>query len=315
MESDGTFTFRRARPEDKAMVSHLCSKIWEGDDYIPRCFDEWVADPEGELTLCFTGEDLAGLSKLTWLAPGEAWLEGLRKDPDLPVKGLGTALCKRYLSRLARTEGLRSIRFSTYFDNQASIKLNESLGFQRIATASLKEMRPETMQQRSGESYKADPRIVTVRDAAVALPFVRASGWFGSFIHQAWRSYPWSEELFIHRYLVPGHCLGFFDDGRLQAMAAFLIDPTKGEGSLPFFDAEDSHVAKILLEAIERRLAQAGAPYAAAIVPPGGSRANDLLSALGWPSWEQEGDYFVYEFPLDRLKEYRDQASSPSHSA
>ncbi len=62
---ESTLTFRRARPEDKEMVLLLCSKIWEGDDYMPRVFDNWVSDLEGELALCFAGGKLAGISKLT----------------------------------------------------------------------------------------------------------------------------------------------------------------------------------------------------------------------------------------------------------
>lgn len=305
MESDGVFTFRRALPSDKAQVSALCAKIWEGDDYLPRCYDEWVADQAGELALCFAEDRLAGISKLTWLAPGEAWLEGLRKDPDLNVKGVGAALCRRYLTRLAGEPGLRSIRFSTYFANHASIKLNEALGFRCIATASFKDLPGEVLKQRSLEPLAEDPCVRPVTDPAAALAFVRASGWFGTFIHQAWRSYPWSEELFVQRYVEPGHCTGLFAENKLQALAAALIDPTKGEGSLPFFDAADEASGTRLLDHLEHRFAQQGAPCAAAMVPAGGARARALLDARGWKTWEREEDYWVYEFPLERLQDYR----------
>ena len=312
MAPESPLTFRRARPGDRERVAQLCAKIWEGGDYVPRCFDEWVADAAGEFTLCFTGDQLAGLSKLTWLAPGEAWLEGLRKDPDLPVKGVGSALCRRYLEHLASSPDLRSVRFSTYFSNLASIKLNEAMGFTCIATASFKEMRPEALQRRAQEPAGRDPRLVPVRDAAQALAFIRASGWFGPFLHQAWRSYPWSEDLFVERYLRAGHCLGVVEQGRLKALAACLVDPVKGEGALPFFDAEDPEAAALLLAAIEHRFAQEGVPAAAAIVPPGGVRACRHLDTLGWGSWEREEDYLIYELPLARLADY---VSRPSHSA
>ena len=305
MESYGVFTFRRARPSDKEQVSALCAKIWDGDDYLPRCFDEWVADAEGELGLCFFGDALAGVSKLTWLAPGEAWLEGLRKDPDLNVKGVGAALCRRYLARLAREPELRSIRFSTYFQNHASIKLNEALGFQCVATASFKELPAELLAERFPVTPADDAGLMPVTDPATVLAFVRASGWFGEFIHQAWRSYPWSEELFVRRYVEPGHCFGLHMHGELRALAAMLVDPTKGEGSLPFFDATDDESGRRLLAQVERWLARRGAPYAAAMVPTGGGRAKRLLDAQGWKTWEREEDYLVYAFPLERLEAYR----------
>jgi RimJ/RimL family protein N-acetyltransferase len=305
MENHGVFTFRRALPSDKEQVSRLCAKIWDGDDYLPRCYDEWAADREGELALCFVEDRLAGISKLTWLAPGEAWLEGLRKDPDLNVKGVGAALCRRYLTRLAGEPALRSIRFSTYFANHASIKLNEALGFRCIATASFKELPSEVLKQRSEEPPVVNLRIKPVTDATAALDFVRASGWFDTFIHQAWRSYPWSEELFVRRYVEPGHCTGLFTEKGLQALAAALMDPTKGEGSLPFFDAVDETSGMQLLDHLEHRFARQGAPCAAAIVPAGGARARALLDTRGWKTWEREEDYWVYEFPLERLQDYR----------
>ena len=300
MESDGILRFRRALPSDKSAVETLCAKIWDGEDYLPHCFDEWVADQEGELTLCFVEDQLAGLSKLTWLCPGEAWLEGLRKDPDLAVKGIGAALCRRYLQRLAHSEGIRSIRFSTYFQNQASIKLNEALGFECLATASLKALPPEALKKRRFEKVAQDPRVMVVRDADLAMPFIRAAGWFGPFIHQAWRSYPWSERLFRERYLEPGHCLGLLEQGRLKALAASFVDPTKGEGTMPFFDAEDLSCAAAVLTAVEYRL------EASALVPAGGTRALRLLDTLGWRSREREDDYLVYELPLEKLAAHRD---------
>jgi len=305
MENDGIFRFRRALPSDKEAVQALCVKIWEGDDYVPRCFDAWAADQEGEFTLCFSGDHLAGVSKLTWLVPGTAWLEGLRKDPDLPVKGVGTALCRRYLERLAHTERLEHVRFSTYFANHASIKLNEALGFERVATASEKYIGPKVLNQRRLELGSGDPRVEVVRGGELAFPFIRASGWFGSFIHQSWRSYAWSEAFFKERYLDRGHCLGLLEDGRLKALAAACVEPFKGVGALPFFDAEDSRSAAILLAEVERRFALDGLPEAGAIVPQGAGRALRLLDSLGWHSEEQEEDYLLYEMPLEKLARYR----------
>lgn len=305
MTSQDAFTFRRALPSDKEAVTALCAKIWDGYDYVPRCFDAWAADQEGEFTLCFAGGQLAGVSKLTWLVPGTAWLEGLRKDPDTPVKGVGTALCRHYLQRLAHTGGLEHVRFSTYFANHASIRLNEALGFEHIATASKKCIGPTILDQRRQEATPEDPRVVEVREGALAFPFIRASGWFGPFIHQSWRSYGWSEAFFKNRYLDRGHCLGLVEDGRLKALAAACVDPCKGVGGMPFFDAEDPASAAILLAEVERRFAQEGVVEADAIVPQGIERALRLLDLLGWQSEEQEEDYFLYELPLEKLAAYR----------
>ena len=312
MNAMPAFEFRRALPSDKEAVLALCAKIWEGGDYVPKAFDSWVADREGELALCLESGRLVGLAKLSWLGPGEAWLEGLRKDPDAGVSGVGKALCLRFLSRLAGVEGLRHLRFSTYIRNDASIRLNEALGFRRIASASVKELPGEALRDparlpRPERSALAE----VVRDPAAVLAFVRASGWFGPYLHECWRSYPWSEEGFVERYVKPGRCLGLVEAGRLRALAAFLVHEEKGEGALAFFDAEDWSSAAVLMGAVEDRLRAAGAPYADAIVPPGGGRARALLDGLGWRSWESEEDYLLYELPLERLAAYRGPDGPP----
>jgi len=305
MSQRSDFSFRRALPSDKSAVLALCAKIWDGDDYLPKVFDDWAADEEGELALCLADGRLVGLAKLSWLGPGEAWLEGLRKDPDAGVSGVGSALCRRFLARLAQTPGLRYVRFSTYFRNDASIRLNEALGFTRIETASLKELPPEEFLAPE-RAFRPDRAalVSVVREPAAALAFVRASGWFGPFIHECWRSYPWSEELFVERYVKPGRCLGLVEGGRIRAMAACRVHELKGEGALPFFDAEDWASAALLMGAAEGRLRAEGASSAAAVVPAGGGRARALLDALGWRSWEAEEDYLLYELPLGRLAEY-----------
>jgi len=306
MSETREFEFRRAEISDRGAVLALCAKIWEGEDYLPRVFDSWVADSEGELCLCLASGRLVGLAKLSWLGPGEAWLEGLRKDPDSGVTGVGSALCRRFLGRLANTEGLRYVRFSTYYQNAPSIKLNESLGFRVIGRSSCKELETDLLADPERRARPERSALVSVvRDHQAILPFVRASGWFGPHIHECWRSYPWSEELFVERYVKPGRCLALVEDGRIRALAACLVHEEKGEGALPFFDALDWPSAALLMGAVEDVLRAGNAPYASAIVPAGGGRARALLDALGWRSWEREEDYLLYELPPERLAEYR----------
>jgi len=313
MTSDG-FTFRRATPDDREAVFALCAKIWEGDDYIPTCYDRWVADAEGELALCFAAgapgvaavnapqEDsrLVGLAKLTWLGPGEAWLEGLRKDPDCGLHGVGKALCGRFLSQLsplAREGRLRSIRFSTYFSNAESIALNSSLGFREVARASMLHCESAP---RPADSY-AD--VETLRDSAELLRFVADSGWFKPCpcIHEAWKSYAFSEGRFIERYLSAGSCLGVRRDGRLVAAIARRVNAEKAVGSIAFLHAEDDDAAAGLLAEASAFFAAAGTGETECILPPGQDEALAQLRAAGFDSWERLEDYILYEYPLGNL--------------
>ena len=319
MANDG-FTFRRATPADRDAVFALCSRIWEGDDYIPTCFDRWVADEEGELALCFTAANgtvhgaapaatagsapaepgLVGLAKLTWLGPGEAWLEGLRKDPDCGLHGVGKALCGRFLSQLsplAREGRLGSIRFSTYFGNAESIALNTSLGFREVARASILHCEPAP---RPAASYA---EVEPLRDRGEVLRFVADSGWFGprAFIHEAWKSYAFSEERFVERYLSAGSCLGVRRDGRLVAAIARRVNAEKAVGSIAFLHSEDDGAAAGLLSEASTFFASAGVGEMECVLPPGRDRALAQLRTAGFDSWERLEDYLLYEYPLENL--------------
>ncbi|MBL8967943.1 MAG: GNAT family N-acetyltransferase [Spirochaetaceae bacterium] len=309
MDESG-LTFRRATAADKASVLALCAKIWEGDDYIPACFEAWAGDEEGEFCLAFApdaakgGERLVGLAKLSWLAPGHAWLEGLRKDPDSGIGGLGQALARRFLARLAREPGLESLRFSTYFENAASIALNTRLGFREVARFS----RLGRAWEAGAELPQPSPLVTPLgpRDREALFAYLRASPARGAFLHEAWRSYPWDEGLFAGRYLETGACFGIRGArGALRGAAAALVSGEKGTGAIVFLDAEDGETGALLVAEAERRMRAGGAREAEAFLGPGAAATRACLEAAGYAPWERAEDYLVFEYPLELLEARR----------
>ncbi len=101
-------------------------------------FDDWIADRDGEFVAALLDGRVVGCGKLTFLTPHDAWLEGLRKDPDVVEGGLAEAVTRYFLRRIAGRPGLRSVRFSTYVLNDRSIAANERLGFRRLRVFSCK---------------------------------------------------------------------------------------------------------------------------------------------------------------------------------
>lgn len=73
-----TVVCRPALPKDTPDVLELTRPIWEGHDYIPYVWDEWLADNHGMLAVAEYGGRVVGLGKLTQLAEEQWWLEGLR---------------------------------------------------------------------------------------------------------------------------------------------------------------------------------------------------------------------------------------------
>jgi GNAT superfamily N-acetyltransferase len=123
---------RPAQAKDKAAVIELSSHIWDGGDYIPQVWDEWIADPDGLLGVAETQGRLAGVFKLTKFQEGEWYMEGLRVHPDFQGKGVASHI-HNYVLETWRQMGSGIIRLTTASYNVKVHRMCEHTGFKRIA--------------------------------------------------------------------------------------------------------------------------------------------------------------------------------------
>jgi GNAT superfamily N-acetyltransferase len=127
-----SFCIRPAQPQDRDAVLALDAKIWDGQDYIPEVWDEWLADSANPLLV---GEDASGvvaLARLSSAGPGQAWLQGLRVAVEARGRGYARQLLAHQL-KLARRRGETTVRLMTDEDNYAVHHLSESLGFRLVS--------------------------------------------------------------------------------------------------------------------------------------------------------------------------------------
>ena len=128
MLTDPIVVCRPALPKDSGDVLELTSHIWEGHDYIPHVWADWLADPEGLLAVAECGGRVVGIYKLTCLGPAEWYLEGLRVHPE--QEGRGTAaLLHDYLMDHWRRVGSGLIRLATVTHNLKVHHLAARTGF------------------------------------------------------------------------------------------------------------------------------------------------------------------------------------------
>lgn len=322
------FTLRRMQPDDKPAILEIASRIWDGTDYLPGTFDEWVRDTAGEFAAVLLDGKIVGCGKLSFVTGTDAWLEGLRKDPRVEQSGLARAVALRFLSLLARRKDLTSIRFSTYVKNAASIITNERLGFRTRTVLTVKAWygsRPSlaapAARARAAQSASGID-VRTVRDEPMILDFLRRSGYFAltqGLIAEGWRVYPWSEARFVERYVRAGACRGVQGPGGLTGLAAWTIGRRPGRTGvkLVFLDAADDDTAGALLDDVFRGLSETpGAGVGADgketcevewMLPPG-ERFRRWCASRGLVSELQEDDFLVYELPLELLGSFAEGA-------
>ncbi len=128
----GDVVIRRAQPEDREGVFSFCARIWEGEDYVPSVWDDWLADENGVLLVAAANGRPVGLAHVALLSEEDAWLQGVRVAPEEQRQGIGRLLVSRALVA-ARERGALVVRMMTDPSNAASHGLFARFGFVRVA--------------------------------------------------------------------------------------------------------------------------------------------------------------------------------------
>jgi hypothetical protein len=106
---------RPASIKDTQSVMDLTCKIWDGEDYVPAVWAEWLSDATGELSVAECDNRVIGLGKLTRLSSEDWWLEGLRVHPDFEGAGMATASFRHPIHHLCNRTGFKKIgEFTIY---------------------------------------------------------------------------------------------------------------------------------------------------------------------------------------------------------
>ena len=127
---------RPALPKDTPDVIELSSTIWEGHDYVPKVWDEWLIDPLGLLAVAEFGGRVVGLVKLTRQDAEEWWLEGLRVHPKYEGRRIASRLHDYLLDYWQRNcNGV--LRLATASNRLQVQHLCERTGFRKIVELTL----------------------------------------------------------------------------------------------------------------------------------------------------------------------------------
>jgi len=107
---------RPALQKDTNDMLELTSRIWEGNDYIPGVWADWLADTDGFLAVAEYDGRVVGISMLECFQPGEWYLAGLRVHPDIQGQGVAARLNDYMLDYWQRRYGRGVIRLATHND-------------------------------------------------------------------------------------------------------------------------------------------------------------------------------------------------------
>jgi GNAT superfamily N-acetyltransferase len=152
------------RPADRERILEMTRDVWDGRDYIPRVFDDWISDSGAAFQAAEVDGVVVGLQRLRPYAPGLIWYEGLRVASTHRRQGVARAMLQSAIAE-SRDQGFREMRLAT--GNPDAVKLFETEGFRRLLDIRWwRGLRVE-----GGES----PRIPDPEEAKKMWPVIAAS--------------------------------------------------------------------------------------------------------------------------------------------
>jgi ribosomal protein S18 acetylase RimI-like enzyme len=125
--------FRELSHEDYKDILDISKDVWEGSDYLPEVFHQWV-DDKGVFLGCIDvlRNKVVAVGKLSILSDKSGWMEGLRVHIDYRGQKLGRKISEE-LIRIAKTALIKGeinkIALSTHLNNIESKALMEKLNF------------------------------------------------------------------------------------------------------------------------------------------------------------------------------------------
>jgi GNAT superfamily N-acetyltransferase len=199
-------TVRDARPGDVEHVADFASETWDGWDYVPDVWEDWLE--EGVTLVAESGGTVVGV--VHGIARGEeGWLEGMRVAEEHRREGVGSTLTEAAIERLA-DEGASVVRCMVFDDNDAAVELLDSLGFERVTTV------------RHGRGFGFPyGSIIEEANYDDSLQVLRDSDAFeavaGLYATKDWHM--WSVPETVEEF--EGDVLGFVEDEEVRAVALF----------------------------------------------------------------------------------------------
>lgn len=123
---------RPAQPKDKTAVIEFCQYTWkDAEDYISYVWDNWFADPSGQIFVAVLQERPVAMARAVQLSQREGWWEGLRVDSQYRRLGLARVL-EAHIFQYLHQLGVTIIRCCVATWNTTAQPFMEQQGYRKV---------------------------------------------------------------------------------------------------------------------------------------------------------------------------------------
>lgn len=126
------FSSRIARPSDLVRIVRLCERAVGPNDYVISSLNRTIRRRGLFLAFSKPGDELIGISNLTFVFDGSGWLGMARTDPKWRGQGVAQFL-QSSIARYAKNRGSSCLRFFVHSTNRSSLRAARKGGFRKVA--------------------------------------------------------------------------------------------------------------------------------------------------------------------------------------
>lgn len=281
---------RQARSEDRPVMEKICAQTWEWGDYIAEVWEEWLADESGPLIVGEIDGRVVALSKITKLGADQAWLEGMRVDPQFRQRGIAREFLEYGLA-YAQQQGARVVRLSTGDFNTTVHHMMARAGMQRVGACAFWAAAP--LQEAPG------PFFLTPGEADQVLAFLEQSTVLaetGRLYYEGWAWQELSAERvtqFLEQEQIVAERTA---DSQIASLALVTLPRKQDPVWIGFADGQPGAVTRLAL-AIRALAAQHNRPGPEAVEAalPEIAWLRAAFQAAGYSVGELQGELWVFE--------------------
>ena len=120
-------TLRKGNLKDKSEISELCKNIWNGNDYLPVVWNDWINNSNSSFIIADLENEIVAVYHV-YSFNSEIWLESLRVKEQYRHQGIANYLIKDLITTV-QSKQIDNIRLATSIENTKSISLFKNLNF------------------------------------------------------------------------------------------------------------------------------------------------------------------------------------------
>jgi GNAT superfamily N-acetyltransferase len=124
--------YRFGTSEDLPQIQEICQDVWDGHDYLPSAWTEFVNDPTQLLFVAEINRQIAGIHCVN-VQPKAVWWHAVRVAPSFRRQGLAAKMLEHAINE-AKARNLAVFRFATGEDNSTMHRIADRFHFKHVST-------------------------------------------------------------------------------------------------------------------------------------------------------------------------------------